>query len=222
MPRTYAVTVATALRQRWSLLLGMVLVVVAAVVVVGQRATAAPPVRPAAAGIRASVVMMPTRDVPSYLRSYGVRPTAVRIRGGTSIVARVSWRPLSTADASYTVLLAGAHCQAGTVDGVNGVPDRDVSLGNGSEYAGVLSRTAWLQPDADVRLSDGSDMTIVDFGSVRASHRGDVWVVGRLLDVCSVTSDGDVPGQVSGATHVVVGVALTTGDRVWWVRRAAG
>jgi hypothetical protein len=210
---------AAVLRTRWSLLAVQTAVVAVAVGVV-LHDPGPPPLEPSAAAIAGDVWVLPAADVGGFLHDRGVALHLVT-RGGPYVVARVSWRRLTARGLRYTIVVSGTGCQAGSVEDVEGVPARDVSLGSGSMYNHVLATTPWLRNEQDVRTSSGY-LNFVTFADVRASWGGDVWLVARMFDRCSVSETSTVPVLYRGVVQPHVGVVLTTGDRVWWVARAAG
>ena len=209
------------LRSRWALLVGLLAVGVAVAVVVSRDVwDDPPPLTAAEAHPTADVDVMPNRAVPAFLRAQGVRPQRLRMGGGTAVVAHLTWKQLRPAgDNRYEVLLAGNACQPGAIDSVLGVPVDDASLGFDSGWNDRLQDTPWLRGDADRRTDEGytNDAQIA---SVPASY-DDVWIVGRVLDACGVDESQQFARPVTDPDPVV-GVALTTGDRIWWVDRVSG
>ena len=208
------------LRSRWQLMLAALVIAVPVLVVWLHDRSADPPLTAAQSHPAAEVHVMPNRAVPRFLRAQGVKPQNLRIGGGTAVVAHLTWAPLRpAADNRYDVLLAGNGCQAGLIDSVIGAPVRDASLGFSSSWNDRLERTPWLRGDVE-REQEGGDITDAQIASVPASY-GAIWVVGRIVDVCGVTEEGQAPRAVADPAPVV-GVALTTGDRIWWVDRVSG
>ena len=208
------------LRSRWALLVAALVVAVPVVLLQLRDGSTDPPLTVAEAHPAADVHVMPNHAVSAFLRARGVRPDGLRVGGGTAVVAHLTWKPLRSADNNrYEVLYAGDHCQPGAVDSVLGVPEQDASLGFDGFWNDRIADTPWLQGDAD-RKTDAGYTNDAQFASVLASY-GDVWVVGRILDACDLTESDGFARPVRDP-QPVVGVALTTGDRIWWVTRVSG
>ena len=175
-----------------------------------------PPVLPEEAGLTGEVWVMPAADVRGFLADHGAPTTGTLLDQGAVVVGRVSWTARPTGDGSrLTVLLGDARGGAGYVEEVLGGAE-DVSLGNGSMWRRTVESHDWLRGSRPVQLEGGwTDYGM--FASVPASTTGDVWFLGKVVDVPLV---GHVLTSKPDASPVV-GIALTTGDRVWWVRRVA-
>lgn len=99
-----------------------------------------------------------------------------------------------------------------------GLPDDDVSLASGSMWNTTTASQPWLRGSRPVKVGSGwTDYG--QFASVRADVATDVWFYGEVLDVSGLEM-GERPNVVPGP-RPVLGVALSTGDRVWWLRRVA-
>lgn len=201
-----------------SLLVAAVVVAAAMLAVAVVHRHGEPPISPEAARVRADVTVMPNPQVASFLRAQGVTGAALRVGGGTAVVAHVTWTPVRPAeDARYEVFLAGGQCRAGVFDSYAGVPDGAASLGFDGRWNDRLERTVWLRADAAVRTGGGYD-SVAQSVSVPASYGG-VWAVGRVIDGCAVSETPALPHAVADP-QPVVGVGLTTRDRIWWLTRA--
>ena len=179
---------------------------------------ASPPVEAEAAGLSGDVWVMPEKDVPAFLRGHGVAdPLAKPYPSGTAVVGRVSWTAHSGDQQDrFTVLLGDQRGGIGVIERVVGLPDGDVTLGSGSMWDDTVASHEWLRGDRPVRQGAGWT-DYVEFASVPTTWTGDVWFVGHVLQAPNPPSE---PVR-AGAPDPVVGVALSTGSRVWWVRRVA-
>lgn len=201
---------------RSPLVVAAVVVAVSVAVLLIRDASAEPSIAAGAAHLRADVTTMPNRQVGAYLRSHGVRRAALRIGGGTAVVAHLSWAPLRPArGARYEVFLAGGRCQPGRLDSYAGVPAGVGSLGFDSSWNTRLQHTPGLRADAEQRLEDGGFTSFAQTVSVPASYGG-VWVVGQVLDACAVTSV-DQPVPTVTDPRPVFGVGLTSPGHTWWL-----
>ena len=201
-----------------SLLVAAVLVagVVSAVVV--KRETATAPVRPEAAGITGQLWVMPAKAVRGFLREHHVDADYLPI--GTTVVGRVSWtaREGSPDDERYTILLGDDNGGAGEIHDVVGLSQEQVALGNGGEWNGTVGSVDWLRGDRAIKVSGGYTQ-YGTFAFVRTDVAQDVWFLGEVTDVSGVAAGG-LPSR-DNLPRPVLGVALSTDDRVWWVKRVA-
>lgn len=199
-----------------SLLVALLLVLGAWAAVALPSRLASPPVEPEAAGLSGGVWVMPERDVGAFLRTHGVvDPNAGPTRSGTAVVGRVSWAPHPGGDQDrFTILLGDERGGAGVIERVVGLPEGQVSLGSGSMWNETVKTHDWLRGNRPAKVAGGwTDYSI--FASIPTTWSGDVWFIGHVVDVATsersqVRVDSPLP---------VVGVALTTADRVWWLRR---
>jgi hypothetical protein len=203
-------------RGHVAIVISVGLLVGAWVVVAATRGSAAAPVSQGDAHLSGDVWVMPESQVAAFLREHGVAdPSPNPYPTGTAVVGRVSWAAhRGGAGDRFTILLGDRRGGAGAIRQVLGPPERDVTLGSGSMWDGTTSAHDWLRGSGAVQ-HDGGYTSFGQFASVPTTWSGDVWYVGQVLDV-----QGRNPVPTSDASPVV-GVALSTSDRVWWVRRLA-
>jgi hypothetical protein len=204
-----------------SLLAAMLVVLAVVVGVAGKHAIAKAPVQPEAAGITGEAWVMPGTKVQAFLKAHDA-PAVAGTPWATEpvVVGWVSWsaRAGSPDDEHFTVLLGDDKGGAGVLQEVPGRSEGEVALGNGSMWSSTVSRTSWLRGSRTLKLGNGVGVTDVGvFASLPTRSGGQVWFVGQVL---SIPVDGSEPTAKADA-RPVLGVALSTGDRVWWVRRVA-
>jgi hypothetical protein len=190
--------------------------VVAAVTVKDHVATA--PVRPEAAGITGQLWVMPAKDVRGFLRDHHVDSSYLPV--GTTVVGRVSWtaREGSPDAERYTLLLGDDNGGAGEIHEVVGLSAEQVGLGNGSSWNSTVESVDWLRGDRVIKAPAGYTQ-YGTFASVRTDVAQDVWFLGEVTDVSGVAAGGQ-PAR-DNLPRPVLGVALSTDDRVWWLKRVA-
>jgi len=208
---------------------GQIALLITSLVVIGAGTAAARhtsvgpvPVRVEDAGLTGDVWVMPEKDVLGFLNKRGVTQTnANPYPSGTAVVGRVSWSPLKGGDQDYfTVLLGDLSGGAGEIDTVVGLPDGEVSLGSGSMWNKTIKAHDWLRGSRTITLNSNGVTSFGTFASVPTSWAGDVWFVAHVVDVSGIHDIGTPPERVDQPSPVV-GVALTTGDHVWWVKKVA-
>jgi hypothetical protein len=201
-----------------SLIAAMVLVagVVAALTV--KDATATAPVRPEAAGITGQVWVMPAKAVRGFLSEHHVESEYLPV--GTTVVGRVSWsaRAGSPEDEHYTIMLGDENGGAGEIHEVVGLSQDQVGLGNGSEWNDTVDSVDWLRGDRAIKVPGGYTQ-YGTFAFVRTDVAQDVWFLGEVTDVSGVAAGGQPTRD--NLPRPVLGVALSTQDRVWWLKRVA-
>ena len=203
-----------------SLLVALLLGLGTWVAIAGSSRLASAPVSAEDAGLTADVWAMPERSVPAFLSKRGVEVTH-EYEPGTAVVGRVSWTPLRGAqDQRFTILLGDQDGGAGSVSEVLGLKDVDVALGNGSMWDATTKAHDWLRGSGTLRTQSGYT-EYGTFASVPTDWAGDVWFVGHVLDVSGVLSGTTATPRPADHPTPVVGVALSTADRVWWVRKLA-
>lgn len=92
-----------------------------------------------------------------------------------------------------------------------------MSLGSGSLWNDTIRAHDWLRGNRTVPDGSGGVTDYGSFATVRTSATNVVWFLGQVLDVSS-PAPGRAPSP-STLPHPVLGVALSTGNRVWWVTR---
>lgn len=205
---------------RLSLLTALIVVVAVVLGVSWRHTIAEAPVRPEAAGLTGELWVMPGRAVPAFLKAHDAPPVSgMTTPSDPMVVGRVAWtgRPGGAQDERFTVLLGDDNGGAGSIQEVPGQAEGDVSLGSGSMWNRTVERTEWLRGSRPVQLEAGGWADYGTFASLPVTHGGFVWFVGRVTDA---PTDGTGP-TAQGDARPVVGVALSTGDRVWWVKRVA-
>lgn len=205
-------------RGHLPVVLSVLLVVGTWIGITVTRGAASAPVSVQDAHLSGDVWVMPEKQVAAFLRARGVAdPNANPNPLGTAVVGRVSWTPhKGAAGDRFTVLLGDDRGGAGVIRQVLGPPESDVSLGSGSMWDATTSAQRWLRADGSVQR-DGGYTSYGQFASVPTSWSGDVWYVAQVLDVAT---GAQVPPAALDPSPVV-GVALSTGDRVWWLHRVA-
>jgi hypothetical protein len=202
-----------------SLVAAMVLVagVVAAFTVKETSATA--PVQPEAAGLAGQIWVLAAKDVPGFLRQHRVETQYLPV--GTTVVGRVSWtpRPGSPDGERFTILLGDENGGAGDIHEVVALDDDQVGLGSGSAWNHTVDSVDWLRGDRVIKLGDSNYTQYGTFASVRTDVAQDVWFLGEVRDISGVAAGGQP--TLSGDPRPVLGVALSTDDRVWWLKRVA-
>ena len=182
-----------------------------------QRRASAPPLTAESAGASGQVWVMPSGKVMGFLHQHGVTTVPALLKTGTMVVGRVSWKPRpASPDERYTVLLGDSKGGAGVIQNVLDLPDGQVSLGSESMWNHTVASHPWLRGNRLIRLGSG----YTDFGTfatIPTSVPRDVWFLAEVLDVAAAT-DATGPPAVQDP-HPVLGLALTTGDRVWWSMR---
>ena len=196
--------------------LSMLLLVGAWIAVTATRGAASAPVSVKDAHLSGGVWVMPEKDVVAFLRQHGVTdPSANPYPSGTAVVGRVSWAPhRGAAGDRFTILVGDDRGGAGVIRQVLGPPESAVSLGSGSMWDATTEAQRWLRADGPVQR-DGGHTGYGQFASVPTTWSGDVWFVGQVLDVSAGAS---IPPAAVDPSPVV-GVALSTGDRVWWLKQ---
>lgn len=176
-----------------------------------------PPVEPADAAVSGELWTMPAEQVRSFLDARGVDGPTVE-PSGTTVVARVTWRPAARSGAYYSLVLGDTRGGAGVVDEVIGPEPDAVSRGSGGLWNDLMASRPELRGNRPVPVGGGYT-DYYELAAVPASHRGDVWLVGHVVNVAA-----SVPGDLvrSVAPDPVLVLALTSADRVWWDRRVAG
>lgn len=193
------------------------LLVAGATVLVGL-ARRSPPVRPSEAGLNGDVWVMPGDEAVSFLQRHGVTAGPLVVPGA-AVVARVAWTPRpGSHDEYFTVMLGDEKGRSGIIYATYGPPQDHVSLGNGGMWQKVLSTHDWLAGDGDFQVPMGYT-SYAQFASVPSDWTGDVWVVGRVVDLATASTGGS-PEPVDNP-QPVVGIALSRGDHAWWVQEVA-
>jgi hypothetical protein len=204
---------------KFSLVAAAVVVALVVAAIALKHEVAAAPFEVREAGLTGELWVMPGKAVPAFLKSHDAPALAGPPTTEPTVVGRVAWsgREGEPEDARVTILLGDDNGGAGSVQEVLGRPEGQVTLGSGSMWNSTTKRTSWLRGNAPIELDGRGWTDYGQFASLPVTPGGFVWFVGRITDT---PTDGSLP-TAQGDARPVVGVALSTGDRVWWVKRVA-